>query len=131
MNSKMTCACSGLPAPGKHTARSAGYQGRHTTSRSIKTTQNLFFQLISARCEHASLILTSNLPFARWGEVFVDQIVDAAMIDRIVQHADVISLKAPASVDTRALGWEGGLPAAWRPVVRSRCAGTRAPRRTP
>jgi DNA replication protein DnaC len=39
---------------------------------------------------YASLILTSNLPFARWGDVFGDQVVAAAMIDRIVHHADVL-----------------------------------------
>jgi DNA replication protein DnaC len=54
---------------------------------------NLFFQLVSSRYEHASLILTSNLPFARWGDVFGDQTVAAAMIDRIVHHADVHTLK--------------------------------------
>ena len=54
---------------------------------------NLFFQLVSSRYEHASLILTSNLVFARWGDVFGDQVVAAAMIDRIVHHADVITLK--------------------------------------
>ena len=54
---------------------------------------NLLFQLVSSRYEHASLILTSNLPFARWGEVFGDQTVAAAMIDRIVHHADVHTLK--------------------------------------
>jgi len=54
---------------------------------------NLFFQLVSTRYEHASLILTSNLPFSGWGHVFGDQVVAAAMIDRIVHHADVITLK--------------------------------------
>ena len=54
---------------------------------------NLFFQLVSSRYEHASLILTSNLPFARWGDVFGDQVVASAMIDRIVHHAEVITLK--------------------------------------
>jgi DNA replication protein DnaC len=54
---------------------------------------NLFFQLVSSRYEHASLILTSNLPFARWGDVFGDHVVAAAMIDRIVHHAEVIALK--------------------------------------
>ncbi|SCL15748.1 IS21-like element helper ATPase IstB [Micromonospora inyonensis] len=54
---------------------------------------NLFFQLISARYERASLIVTSNKPFGRWGEVFGDDTVAAAMIDRLVHHAEVISLK--------------------------------------
>lgn len=52
-----------------------------------------FFQLVSSRYEHASLVLTSNLPFSGWGGVFGDQVVAAAMIDRIVHHADVLTLK--------------------------------------
>ena len=54
---------------------------------------NLFFQLVSARYERASLIVTSNKPFGRWGEVFGDDVVAAAMIDRLVHHADVVNLK--------------------------------------
>ncbi len=47
---------------------------------------NLFFQLVSSRYERASLIVTSNKPFGRWGEVFGDDVVAAAMIDRLVHH---------------------------------------------
>jgi DNA replication protein DnaC len=54
---------------------------------------NLFFQLVSARYERASVIVTSNKPFGRWGEVFGDPVVAAAMIDRLVHHAEVVSLK--------------------------------------
>ncbi|MCA1842690.1 MAG: IS21-like element helper ATPase IstB [Actinobacteria bacterium] len=54
---------------------------------------NLFFQLVSSRYERASLIVTSNKPFGRWGEVFGDDVVAAAMIDRLVHHAEVVSLK--------------------------------------
>jgi DNA replication protein DnaC len=54
---------------------------------------NLFFQLVSSRYERASLIVTSNKPFGRWGETFGDDIVAAAMIDRLVHHADVVALK--------------------------------------
>lgn len=64
---------------------------------------NLFFQLVSSRYEHASLILTSNLPFSGWGNVFGDQAVAAAMIDRIVHHADVLTLKG-ASYRLRGRG---------------------------
>jgi hypothetical protein len=53
---------------------------------------NLFFQLVSSRYEHASLVLTSNLAFSRWGEVFSDATVASAMIDRIVHHAEVLNL---------------------------------------
>jgi DNA replication protein DnaC len=64
---------------------------------------NLFFQLVSSRYEHASLVLTSNLPFSGWASVFGDQAVAAAMIDRIVHHADVLALKG-ASYRLRGRG---------------------------
>jgi DNA replication protein DnaC len=54
---------------------------------------NLFFQFVSARYERASVIVTSNKPFGRWGEVFGDATVAAAMIDRLVHHAEVVSMK--------------------------------------
>ena len=54
---------------------------------------NLFFQLVSSRYERASVVVTSNKPFGRWGEVFGDDTVAAAMIDRLVHHADVVSLR--------------------------------------
>jgi DNA replication protein DnaC len=54
---------------------------------------NLYFQLVSARYERASLIVTSNKPFVRCGETFGDEVVAAAMIDRLVHHAEVIALK--------------------------------------
>ncbi len=54
---------------------------------------NLFFQLVSSRYERASLIVTSNKPFGRWDEVFGDDVVAAAMIDRLVHHAEVVALK--------------------------------------
>lgn len=54
---------------------------------------NLFSPLVSSRWERASLILTSNLPFSGWGGVFGHQAVVVAMTDRIVPHADVLTLK--------------------------------------
>lgn len=54
---------------------------------------NLLFQLISARYETTSIIITSNLDFARWGETLTDPTVAAALIDRLVHHADIIALK--------------------------------------
>jgi DNA replication protein DnaC len=54
---------------------------------------NFFFQFVSSRYERASVIVTSNKPFGRWGEVFGDAVVAAAMIDRLVHHAEVVSMK--------------------------------------
>jgi len=47
---------------------------------------NLFFQLVSSRYERASVIVNSNKAFSRWGEVFGDDTVAAAMIDRLVHR---------------------------------------------
>jgi hypothetical protein len=58
---------------------------------------NLFFQLVSSRYEHASLILTSNLPFSGWGGVFGDQAVAAAMIDRSSTTPTSSPSRAPAT----------------------------------
>ena len=52
---------------------------------------NLFFQLVSSRYERASVIVTSNKAFGRWGKVFGDAAVAGAMIDRLVHHATVVT----------------------------------------
>jgi DNA replication protein DnaC len=49
------------------------------------------FMLVSRRCERASLIVTSNKRFSAWGEIFGDDATAAAMIDRLVHHAELIS----------------------------------------
>jgi DNA replication protein DnaC len=54
---------------------------------------NLMFMLVSSRYERASLIVTSNKPFSAWGEIFGDEIVAVAMIDRLVHHAEIVSLR--------------------------------------
>ncbi len=54
---------------------------------------NLMFMLVSRRYERASLIVTSNKPFGAWGEIFGDEVTAAAMIDRLVHHAEILSLK--------------------------------------
>jgi len=54
---------------------------------------NLMFSLVSARYERASLIVTSNKAFSSWGEIFGDEVTAAAMIDRLVHHAEILALK--------------------------------------
>ncbi|PDQ34301.1 MAG: AAA family ATPase [Candidatus Lumbricidophila eiseniae] len=53
---------------------------------------NLFFQLVASRYKQGSIMVTSNLPFGRWGETFGDDVVAAAMIDRLVHHSEVLTL---------------------------------------
>ncbi|MFN3350025.1 IS21-like element helper ATPase IstB [Pseudorhodoplanes sp.] len=54
---------------------------------------NLFFQLVNARYEKGAMILTSNRGFAEWGEVFGDQVVATALLDRLLHHAVVIQIE--------------------------------------
>ena len=54
---------------------------------------NLKFALVASRYEQASLIVTSNKAFSAWGGILGDEVVAAAMIDRLVHHADVVALK--------------------------------------
>ena len=56
-----------------------------------KAGADLLFGVISRRYERGSLIVTTNLPFARWAEVFLDATAAAAVIDRIVHHATVLT----------------------------------------
>ena len=53
---------------------------------------NLFFQLINARYERGAMILTSNRGFKDWGEIFGDNVVAAALLDRLLHHAVVIQI---------------------------------------
>ena len=39
------------------------------------------------------MIVTSNKPFSAWGEIFGDEVVAAAMIDRLVHHAEIVDIE--------------------------------------
>lgn len=51
------------------------------------------FALVSSRYERRSLIVSSNKSFSAWGEIFGDPVAVAAMVDRLVHHAEVIVLR--------------------------------------
>lgn len=53
----------------------------------------LFFQLINARYEHASTVLTSNKGFEDWGTILGDDIMAAALIDRLMHHCHVVNIR--------------------------------------
>jgi DNA replication protein DnaC len=54
---------------------------------------SLFFRLITRRYERASLILTSNKSFVDWGEIFGDQVLATAILDRLLHHATTLNIK--------------------------------------
>ncbi|MCD6456907.1 MAG: IS21-like element helper ATPase IstB [Methanophagales archaeon] len=53
---------------------------------------NLFFQLVSKRYEVGSIILTSNRSFDEWGSIFGDEVIAAAIIDRLVHHSHIFNI---------------------------------------
>ncbi len=56
---------------------------------------NMVFQLVSRRYEKGSIILTSNKTFSEMGQVFADQVLATAILDRLLHHAEVLSIKGP------------------------------------
>jgi DNA replication protein DnaC len=58
-----------------------------------RTEANDLFQVVSSRYERSSLILTSNKAVAEWPELFGDHAIATAILDRILHHAHVFSIK--------------------------------------
>jgi DNA replication protein DnaC len=54
---------------------------------------HLFFQLVSRRYERGSLLVTSNRAVGEWGEVFGDPVVATAILDRLLHHSQVITIR--------------------------------------
>lgn len=57
-----------------------------------KDDSKLFFQMIDMRYEKKSTILTTNINFNNWDEVFYDSIVASAILDRILHHPHILSI---------------------------------------
>ena len=53
----------------------------------------LFFQLVNARHERASTVLTSNKGFEDWRSVLGDEIMAAALIDRLLHHCHIVNIR--------------------------------------
>ena len=53
---------------------------------------SVLFELISARYERRSMLITANQPFGEWGKIFPDQAMTLAAIDRLVHHATILEM---------------------------------------
>ena len=53
----------------------------------------LFFQLINRRYERASTVLTSNKGFEEWGQILGDEVMAAALIDRLLHHCHIVNIR--------------------------------------
>lgn len=54
---------------------------------------DLLFQVVSRRYERRSLVLTTNLPFSEWPSIFPNAATATALIDRVVHHAEIITVE--------------------------------------
>ena len=58
-----------------------------------KDASNLLFQLVAKRYEKKSTIITTNKPFNEWGEIFGDSVLANAILDRLLHHSKVFTIK--------------------------------------
>jgi DNA replication protein DnaC len=54
---------------------------------------HLFFQLVSRRYERGSMLITSNRSVGEWGTVFGDPVVATAILDRLLNHSQLITIR--------------------------------------
>lgn len=56
----------------------------------------VLFTLLADRYERGSVMITSNLPFSKWEQIFKDPMTTAAAIDRLVHHSVILELNLPS-----------------------------------
>ena len=61
-----------------------------------RTDANMVFQLVSRRYERGSIVVTSNKSFSEWGQVFGDDVLASAILDRLLHHCHVLSINGPS-----------------------------------
>ncbi|MFA7612467.1 MAG: IS21-like element helper ATPase IstB [Acholeplasmatales bacterium] len=72
-----------------------------------KQGSELLFNLLSMRNETKSIIITTNLSFNRWEEIFIDPTLTAAMVDRLAHKATVINIKGDSYRIKETKEWLG------------------------
>jgi DNA replication protein DnaC len=77
---------------------------------------SVLFELISARYERRSLLITANQPFGEWGKIFPDQAMTLAAIDRLVHHATIFEMNVDSYRRKSAIKKAQG---AGRPAARA------------
>jgi DNA replication protein DnaC len=90
----------------------------------------LFFQLIGRRYERASTVLTSNKTFEEWGEVLGDEVMAAALIDRVLHHCHLVNIRGNSyRMREHADLWQSLAPAAAEQATSRRAQRRAAPAR--
>jgi DNA replication protein DnaC len=80
---------------------------------------SVLFELIGARYERRSLLVTANQPFGEWGKIFPDQAMTLAVVDRLVHHATIFEMNVESYRRRTALDRKRG---PGRPPVRATIA---------
>ena len=68
----------------------------------------MLFELIAARYERRSMLITANQPFGEWGKIFPDQAMTLAAIDRLVHHATILEMNVESYRRREALDRKRG-----------------------
>jgi len=68
----------------------------------------VLFSLLAERYERGSVLLTSNLPFSQWEQIFKDPMTTAAAVDRLVHHSVIVELNVPSYRAEAARKAKGG-----------------------
>ena len=69
---------------------------------------SVLFELISARYEHRSILITANQPFGEWNKIFPDPAMTLAAVDRLVHHATIFELNVESYRQRSALSKKRG-----------------------
>ena len=69
---------------------------------------SVLFELIGARYERRSLLVTANQPFGEWGKIFPDQAMTLAAIDRLVHHSTILEMNVESYRRREALDRKRG-----------------------
>ena len=69
---------------------------------------SVLFELIAARYERRSMLITANQPFGEWGKIFADQAMTLAAIDRLVHHATILEMNVESYRRREALAAKRG-----------------------
>ncbi|TCP72261.1 IstB-like ATP binding protein, partial [Rhizobium sp. PP-CC-2G-626] len=82
---------------------------------------SVLFELISARYEHRSILITANQPFGEWNRVFPDPAMTLAAVDRLVHHATIFEMNVESYRRRAALEEkrQRGRPASFAPIRTS------------
>ncbi len=57
---------------------------------------NLFFQLVAARYTKGAVVITTNVPFDQWGRIFGDEVIAAAILDRLLHYSHPFAINGPS-----------------------------------